>query len=95
MRMKESDMIFLFDYPLEVCLSGAESRIGKKRDDLPWVEEKLDDEFKQVIINFSKEKLPQIYELLEKYKDSKRIVIFKSREEANDYIISNSLNIKQ
>lgn len=95
MRMKESDTIFLLDYPLEVCLSGAESRIGKKRDDLPWVEEKLDDEFKQVIINFSKEKLPQIYELLEKYKDSKRIVIFKSREEANDYIISNSLNIKQ
>lgn len=95
MRMKESDTIFLLDYPLEVCLSGAESRIGKKRADLPWVEEKLDDEFKQVIINFSKEKLPQIYELLEKYKDSKRIVIFKSREEANDYIISNSLNIKQ
>ena len=93
--MKECDTIFLLDYPLEVCLAGAESRIGKKRDDLPWVEEKLDDEFKQVIINFSKEKLPQIYELLEKYKDSKRIVIFKSREEANDYIISNSLNIKQ
>lgn len=95
MRMEECDMIFLLDYPLEVCLAGAESRIGKKRDDLPWVEEKLDDEFKQVIINFSKEKLPQIYELLEKYKDSKRIVIFKSREEANDYIISNLLNIKQ
>lgn len=94
MRMEECDTIFLLDYPLEVCLAGAESRIGKKRDDLPWVEEKLDDKFKQVIINFSNEKLPQIYELLEKYKDSKRIVIFKSREEADDYIISNSLNIK-
>ena len=29
---------------------GAESRIGKKRDDLPWIEEKLDEEFKQNIV---------------------------------------------
>lgn len=86
MRMKECDTIFLLDYPIEVCLAGAESRIGKKRDDLPWVEEKLDDEFKQVILNFSKEKLPQIYDLIEKYKDNKKVVIFKSREEAETYI---------
>lgn len=94
MRMKECDTIFLLDYPIDVCLAGAESRIGKKRDDLPFVEEKLNEEFKQVIINFSKEKLPQIYELLEKYKDSKNIVIFKSREEADKYILSNSLKTK-
>ena len=86
MRMKECDTIFLLDYPIEVCLAGAESRVGKKRDDLPWVEEKLDDEFKQVILNFSKEKLPQIYDLIEKYKDNKKVVIFKSREEAESYI---------
>ena len=91
MRIKECDTIFLLDYPIEVCLAGAESRIGKKRDDLPWVEEKLDDEFKQCILNFSKEKLPQIYELLEKYKESKKIVIFKSREEADTYVSSNLL----
>ncbi len=91
MRIKECDTIFLLDYPIEVCLAGAESRIGKKRDDLPWVEEKLDDEFKQCILNFSKEKLPQIYELLEKYKESKKIVIFKSREEADTYAFSDLL----
>ena len=86
MRIEECDTIFLLDYPIEVCLAGAESRVGKKREDLPWVEEKLDDEFKQVILNFSKEKLPHIYELIEKYKDNKKIVIFKSREEAEEYI---------
>lgn len=86
MRMKECDTIFLLDYPIEVCLAGTESRVGKKRDDLPWVEEKLDEKFKQVILNFSKEKLPQIYDLIEKYKDNKKIVIFKSREEAESYI---------
>lgn len=91
MRMKECDTIFLLDYSIEVCLAGAESRVGKKRDDLPWVEEKLDDEFKQGILNFSKEKLPQIYDLLGKYKDEKNIVIFKSREEAEKYILKCSM----
>lgn len=86
MRLKECDTVFLMDYPLEVCLSGAEERVGKKRDDLPWIEEKFDEEFKQIIVDFSKKKLPQIYKLLEKYKQNKNIVIFKSREEADNYI---------
>lgn len=86
MRLKECDTVFLMDYPLEVCLSGAEERVGKKREDLPWIEEKFDEEFKQIIVDFSKEKLPQIYKLLEKYKQNKNIVIFKSREEADEYL---------
>lgn len=86
MRLKECDTVFLMDYPLEVCLSGAEERVGKKREDLPWIEEKIDEEFKQIIVDFSKNKLPQIYKLLEKYQKNKNIVIFKSREEAEGYI---------
>ncbi len=86
MRMKECDKIFLLDYTIEVCLAGAESRIGTKREDLPWIEDKLDEEFKNSILNFSKEKLPQIYLLLEKYKKDKDIVVFKSREEAERYL---------
>lgn len=86
MRLKECDTVFLMDYPLEVCLSGAEERVGKKREDLPWIEEKIDEEFKQIIVDFSKNKLPQIYKLLEKYQQNKNIVIFKSREEADNYI---------
>ena len=86
--MKECDKIILLDYPIEVCLAGAESRIGTKRDDLPWVEDKLDEEFKNSILNFSKEKLPQIYLLLEKYKKDKDVIVFKSREEAEKYLKS-------
>lgn len=86
MRLKECDTVFLMDYPLEVCLSGAEERVGKKREDLPWIEEKVDEEFKQIIVDFSKNKLPQIYKLLEKYQQDKNIIIFKSREEAEGYI---------
>ena len=48
----------------------------------------FDPEFKQWIMEFPEKKLPQIYELLEKYQDSKRIVIFKSRTEADCFFNS-------
>ena len=86
LRLKECDTIFLLDYPTEICIKGAESRVGTKRDDLPWIEEKLDEEFKKTIIDFSKIKLPEIYRLLDKYKDNKDIIIFKTREESDNYI---------
>lgn len=84
-RLKECDTVFLLDYPLEICLEGAASRIGKKRVDLPWTEDEFDEEFKQYIIDFSRDNLPGIYELLDKYRDTKKIIIFKSRNEADDY----------
>lgn len=92
MRLKECDTVFLLDYPLKVCLSGAESRIGKKREDLPWVEKEFDEEFKNWILNFSKERLPKIYDLLDKYSDNKNIIIFKSREEADNYLKNMKVN---
>lgn len=85
-RLKECDTVFLLDYPLEICLEGAASRIGKERVDLPWTEDEFDEEFKQYIIDFSKDNLPVIYELLDKYRDTKKIIIFKSRNEADDYL---------
>lgn len=86
MRLKKCDTVFLLDFPTEVCLSGAESRIGKKREDLPWTETEFDSEFRQFIIDFSENQLPEIYRLLEKYRKNKNIVIFHSRKEADDYL---------
>lgn len=86
MRLIECDTVFLLDLPTDVCLSGAESRIGRKREDLPWVEEELDAEFRQWIVDFPKDQLPAIYALLEKYK-YKNITVFKSREEIDNYRI--------
>lgn len=86
MRIKECDTVFFLDFPTKVCIEGAKNRIGKNRDDLPWKEEKLDEEFEQRIINFSRDKLPKIYELLNKYKEDLNITIFKSRQEADNYI---------
>lgn len=86
-RLKACDTVFLLDYPLDVCLSGAEARIGQKRSDMPWVETEFDPEFKQWIIDFPIKALPKIYELLEKNND-KEIVIFKSREQAEEYLVN-------
>lgn len=85
-RLRECDTVFLMDYPLEICLSGAESRVGKRREDMPWSETELDAEFKQWIVDFPKNSLPQIYELLDVYKKNKEVIIFTSRKEADDYL---------
>lgn len=85
-RLRECDTVFLLDFPLETCLAGAASRIGKSREDLPWIEREFDGEFKQWIIDFPKTQLPQIYRLLEEYRSGREIIIFKSRKEAGDYL---------
>ncbi len=86
MRLNECDTVFLFDLPTEVCLQGATDRIGKGRYDLPWIEKEVDKEFESFIKDFSITSLPKIYELLDKYKKEKQIVIFKKRNEADEYL---------
>lgn len=87
-RLTACDTVFMLDYPLEICLSGVEARIGKKREDMPWVEKEFEEEFRQWIIDFHKEQLPQIHELLDKYQTEKNIVIFRSRAQAENYLKS-------
>lgn len=86
MRITFCDTIFLFDLPTDICLAGAESRLYTKRDDLPWIEETLDEQFKQWIIDFPKDHMPTITNLLEKYKENRNIIIFKTRKESDDYL---------
>ena len=84
-RLKECDTVFLLDFPVDICLSGVNARIGKPRDDMPWVEQEFDKEFKKWIIDFPNNELPYIYTLLEKYKH-KHLIIFKSHEQINEYL---------
>lgn len=85
-RFKHCDTVFLLDLPTEICLQGVENRIGKKRGDMPWVEEEFDEEFRKWIIDFPKRALCHAYELIEKYKD-KNIIIFRSHAEIDGYRI--------
>ena len=86
MRLKECDTVFLFDLPTELCLEGAVRRLGEKRYDLPWVEKELDPEFESFIRAFAEQSLPKIYGLLEQYKEDKRIIIFKSHTETDEFL---------
>lgn len=86
MRLKECDTVFLFDLPTEACILGATERIGKDRYDLPWLETEIDPEFIRFIEEFPQTTLPAIYELIEKYKPQKQVVIFSSREEADSFL---------
>lgn len=85
-RLEASDTVFLLDYPLEVCLEGAISRIGKRREDLPWVETELDPEFRQWILDFQKDQMPKIRRLLEQYGVGREVNVFCSREEGEMYL---------
>ncbi|MBQ9375141.1 MAG: adenylate kinase [Ruminococcus sp.] len=85
LRLEYCDTVFLLDYPVDVCLQGVRSRLGKKRSDMPWFETELDDEFKQFIIGYPENELPMIYNMLKSYQD-KQIIVFNSREQADEYI---------
>ncbi len=85
-RFKGCDTVFFMDIPTPVCLEGAKERIGKKREELPFVETELDPEFREWILTFGEHSIPKITALIEKYKNEKEIFIFKTREEADRYL---------
>lgn len=87
-RLRASDTVFLFDLPTDVCLDGAISRLGKERYDMLWIDTELDPKLKEEIEAFPQKGLPGIYELLEQYGEGKNIIVFKSREQADEYIES-------
>ena len=87
LRIKEADTIFYLDYPTEICIEGIKSRVGKKRDDIPWVEDELDNDFFKFVEAFRAETKPQIESLLEKY-NYKRLYRFSYRDDMNKYLYS-------
>lgn len=86
-RLDECDTVFFFDLPNDICLSGAIERLGKVREDMPWHDDELDDDFREWIQNFPNYQLPVI-EFLLKSCYSGDIVRFTNRKEADDYIDS-------
>ena len=88
LRFEACTDVFFLDFSLNECLEGAASRVGTAREDMPWIEQEFDPEFRQYILDFPEDQLPRIYELIEQYQDSRRIFIFHSREEADNWINS-------
>ena len=82
-RIAACDTVILFDLPVEVCLEGAVSRLGKGRYDMPWIDTELDPRLEREIMEFPEKNLPTIYALLEQYREGRRVHVFKSREDAD------------
>ena len=85
-RMAACDTVILFDLPVEACLEGAMSRLGKKRRDMPWIDTAFDPWLEREIVEFRSKKLPTILELIDKYGNGKQIIIFKSREQSDEFL---------
>ena len=80
-RLQACDTAFVLDLPLEVCLAGAQARVGTKRIDMPWEETELSQEFLNYILSFSQQKLPRLLQLARQYSAQKQVVFFRSRQE--------------
>lgn len=85
-RLEACDTVFFFDLPAEVCTAGVRARRGKVRPDLPWVETDEDEEFMEYIRTFGEKRRPEILERLERYREGREIVIFRSHEDADGYL---------
>lgn len=89
-RLSACDTVIFLDYPLNVCLDGIRERRGKHRSDMPWIETEEDAEFIEFIKSYNEQQRPRVLELLEKYSE-KRIIVFKSREQADEFLKEEAL----
>ena len=83
--MEACDTVFFLDMPVETCLEGVESRRGKPRTDMPWVETEADEEFIAFISSFIDESRPKIIELLDSV-NGKTVVKFKNRAQIAEFL---------
>ena len=84
--MAACDTIFLLDYPVEVCLAGAAARVGQVREEMPWTDTELRPDLAQYIRDFPSTQLPHVYELAAQYAQGRRIVVLRSRDEADAWL---------
>ena len=86
MRLEACDTVFFLDYPLPVCLAGAAARVGKPREDMPWIAPGFDPAFRQWIEDFPRQQRPAVCALLARYEGEKRVIRFRGREEAEAWL---------
>ena len=84
-RIRACDTVIFLDYAEEVCMDGIAERLGKRGDDIPWVEERLDPELVGQVERYRAENRPKLYALFEKY-PGRRLLIFHTRAEAQAWV---------
>ncbi len=84
-RIRACDTIFFLDYDEKTCIKGIEERIGKKREDMPWIEEETDPKLIEIIRNYKRGRVPVLQKLFQRYHD-KTVIIFHTRSEAEEWL---------
>ena len=86
LRLSLCDTIIFLDYPTDVCLEGIMARRSTHRPDMPWADsDEPDGEFVDSVKNYYSQNRPTVLERIKKFSD-KKILIFKSRLEADDFL---------
>ena len=84
-RISACDTVIFLDVDEAECLRGIEQRLGQERPELPWKEDVLGPELVDDVLAYREKKLPVLTALLEKYGD-KNVLVFRSREQAADWL---------
>ena len=84
-RFYVCDTVIFLDYDTKTCLDGVCARVGKKRPDMPWVEERVDEEFLELVKKFPNDGRKNILNLIERCKD-KNIITFSERTMADKFL---------
>ena len=86
-RILACDTLIFLDYDEETCLEGLRTRVGQKRSDIPWVEQRLEQELVDLVYSYRRDKRPKLLALLEQYPE-KRVLIFKTRADTDAWLAS-------
>ena len=86
-RIKAADTVIFLDYDPKICIEGIIERVGKKRSDIPWVEQEVDEELIKLVNEYDQNNKPVLGKLFQKYSD-KRIIIFHERLDAEKWLSS-------
>lgn len=85
MRLKEANLVYFLDLPVEVCVKAEKERRGIPRSDFPsFLNEGEDPEFVDYIREFPQKNKPIILELIKK--SNVKVITIKSREEMDKYL---------
>ena len=86
-RLLACDTVIFLDLPEVECLRGIEQRVGTKRPDIPWVEERVEPELVELVRDFHARKRGMLLELLAQHPE-KQVLTFTSRADADAWLKS-------
>ena len=84
-RIAACDTVFFLDFDINICMEGLTQRLGKPRPDMPWIDYELDPDLVKLVYKYETENKPVLLSLFKKY-PGKRVIVFKTRKEAEEWI---------